>query len=198
MSGVVNRVKDRAKRLLRPKDQESTTETTIVTQPEVEDFPPREEGMEYNERLDVRGIIYDNWLNLNRNKVTGYYDFSKWRREDTFLDDVKNLVDDMEILKSEDNVKDWPTEEFKKDIIKAEYEADEVEIGRAMKRACLRFIRRRKMGPPEKSQPSKYEPDEIRLMRREYSESDDGDDLDGDWDKEDGDFGLAEDDAPYT
>ena len=155
-------VLDKVRGWTKKKPQEEVRETITETPPTVEEIVRHEEGPIFTERMAIKDMLFNMLNQINMNKVTGYYDFSKWEHEDQYLDDCKEFVNRMEIL--------VPDDEFRKDIIVAERGPDEVEIGHAMLAACQRLITRKKVGMPEKYQESDYRPDVEDIESREFDE----------------------------
>ena len=158
MAGVLDQVKTWGKK----KPQEEVRETITETPPTVEEILRQEEGPIFTERIKIADMLFNMLNQINMNKVTGYYNFAKWEHEDQYLDDCKEFVNRMEILE--------PDDEFRKDIIVAEREPDEVEIARAMLAACQRLMIRKKVGLPEKYQETEYVPDVEGIEAREFED----------------------------
>ena len=137
MAGVLDQVKTWRKK----KPQDDVRETITKTPPTVEDIKPRKDP-KFADQIDIKKMLYNFLDRINMNKASGFYNFAKWEFEDEYLDTCKEFVNRMEILA--------PDDEFRKDIIVAEREPDEVEIGRAMLAACQRLMFRKGVGLREK------------------------------------------------
>jgi len=173
MTGVLDKVRTWTKK--RP--QEEVREKITETPPSVEEIQAREEPI-FTEQIDIKTMLYNMLNQINMNKVSGYYNFAKWEHEDEYLDDCKEFVNRMEIL--------VPDDQFRKDIIVAEREADEVEIGRAMLAACQRLMTRKEVGMRQKAQMGIFDED-LEELYSHLPEIDD-DDRDDMMDYEDGEF----------
>lgn len=158
MTGVLDQVKTWGKK----KPSEVVREEITETPPTVEDIKPRKKDPIFADHIDIKTMLYNMLNQINMNKVTGFYNFAKWEHEDQYLDDCKEFVNRMEIL--------VPDDEFRKDIIVAEREPDEVDIGHAMLAACQRLMTRKKVGMPEKYQETEYRPDVKGFESREFED----------------------------
>ncbi|MHA2431733.1 MAG: hypothetical protein ACXADO_00705 [Candidatus Thorarchaeota archaeon] len=174
-AGVLDKVKTWTKK----KTQEEVRETTTETPPTVEDIQAREEPI-FTEQIDIKTMLYNMLNQINMNKVSGFYNFAKWEHEDQYLDDCKEFVNRMEIL--------VPDDQFRKDIIVAEREPDEVEIGHAMLAACQRLMIRKEVGMRQKSQIGIFDDDleELYSHLPEVDEDDDQDELEYEDDYDEG------------
>lgn len=158
MTGVIDQVKTWTKR----KPKEVVREIVTETPPLVEDIERQEETPIFTERINIADMLFNMLNQINMNKVTGYYNFAKWEHEDQYLDDCKEFVNRMEILE--------PDNTFRKDIIVAGREPDEVDVGHAMLAACQRLMIRKKVGLPEKYQETEYQPDVKDIESREFED----------------------------
>jgi len=158
MTGVLDKVKTWTKK----KPQEVVREEITETPPTIEEIQRQEETPIFTDQIDIKSMLYNMLNQINMNKVTGFYNFAKWEHEDQYLDDCKEFVNRMEIL--------VPDDKFRKDIIVAEREPDEVDIGHAMLAACQRLMTRKKVGLTEKYQESDYRPDVDDIESREFDE----------------------------
>ncbi len=158
MTGVLDKVQTWRKK----KPSDVVSETITETPPVIEEIVRQEESPIFTDRIKIADMLFNMLNQINMNKVTGFYNFAKWEHEDQYLDDCKEFVNRMEIL--------VPDDEFRKDIIVAEREPDEVEVGHAMLAACQRLMTRKKVGMPEQYQESDYRPDVDGIESREFED----------------------------